>query len=155
MYVCLYCPSVLVTQSCSTLWDPMDCNPPGSSVHVILQERILRWITILFSRGSSWPRDWNQVSCIAGRLYHLSHQYCPKWCGKLSDGFEQRYRMKAGFPGSTSVKNKKTHLLMQVIRPTPVFLPGEAPWTEEPGDLQSIGSHRVGHACQLSLNAFM
>ena len=107
MYVCLYCPSVLVTQSCSTLWDPMDCNPPGSSVHVILQERILRWITILFSRGSSWPRDWNQVSCIAGRLYHLSHQYCPKWYGKLSDGFEQRCRMKAGFPGSTSGKKKK------------------------------------------------
>ena len=90
MYVCLYCPSVLVTQSCSTFWDPMDCSPPGSSVHVILQERILRWITILFSRGSSWPRDWNQVSYIAGRHYHPSHQYCPKWYGKLSDGFEQQ-----------------------------------------------------------------
>ena len=52
MYVCLYCPSVLVTQSCSILWDPMDCSPPGSSIHEIIQERILRWITIPFSRGS-------------------------------------------------------------------------------------------------------
>ena len=44
----------LVTQLCQPLCDPMDCNPPGSSVHGILQARILEWVTILFSRGSSW-----------------------------------------------------------------------------------------------------
>ena len=43
----------LVTQSCPTLFNPMDCSPPGSSVHEILQERILEWFAILFSRGSS------------------------------------------------------------------------------------------------------
>ena len=48
---------VLVTQSCSTLCDPMDCGPPGSSVHGILQARILEWVAISFSRGSSQPRD--------------------------------------------------------------------------------------------------
>jgi len=48
---------VLVTQSCSTLCDPMDCGPPGSSVHGILQARILEWVAILFSRGPSRPRD--------------------------------------------------------------------------------------------------
>ena len=44
---------VLVTQSCLTLYDPMDCSPPGSSVHRILQARILEWVAISFSRGSS------------------------------------------------------------------------------------------------------
>jgi len=43
----------------------MDCSPPGSSVHRILQARILEWVAVLFSRGSSQPRDWTQVSCIA------------------------------------------------------------------------------------------
>ena len=42
-----------VTQSCPTLCDPMDCNLPGSSVHGILQARILEWVAIFFSRGSS------------------------------------------------------------------------------------------------------
>ena len=46
----------------------MDCSPPGSSVHGILQARILEWVAISFSRGSSWPRNWTQVSCIAGRF---------------------------------------------------------------------------------------
>ena len=45
--------SVLVTQSCPTLRDPMDCSPPGSSVHGILQARIVEWVAIPFSRGSS------------------------------------------------------------------------------------------------------
>ena len=47
---------------------PLDCSPPGSSVHGILQARILEWVTIFFSRGSSGPRDQTQVSCIPGRL---------------------------------------------------------------------------------------
>ena len=55
----------------STLCDPMDCSPPGSPVRGILQARILEWVAISFSRGSSWPRDWIQVSCIAGRHFNL------------------------------------------------------------------------------------
>ena len=47
----------LVAQSCLTLCDPMGCSPPGSSVHGILQARILEWVAISFSRGSSRPRD--------------------------------------------------------------------------------------------------
>ena len=46
-----------VAQSCATLCDPMDCDPPGSSVHGILQARILEWVAISFSRGSSPPKD--------------------------------------------------------------------------------------------------
>ena len=71
----------LVTLSCPTLCDPMDCSPPGSSVQEISQARILEWVAISFSRGSSWPRDWTQVSCIVGGLLHcrqtlywLNHQ---------------------------------------------------------------------------------
>ena len=60
-----------VTQLCRTLCDPTDCSPPGSSVHGILQARILEWIAISFSRGSSWCRDRTQVSRIAGRCFNL------------------------------------------------------------------------------------
>ena len=77
----------LVTQWCPTLCDPMDCNPPGSYVHEIFQARILEWVAISFSRGSSQPRDRTWVSCTAGKvltdwatreahithIYHLSH----------------------------------------------------------------------------------
>ena len=48
---------VLLAQSCPTLWDPMDCSTPGSSVHGILQARIQEWVAIPFSRGSSRPSD--------------------------------------------------------------------------------------------------
>ena len=53
---------VLVVPSCLTLWDPMDCSPPGSSVHGILQARILERVDFPFSRGSSQPRDRIHVS---------------------------------------------------------------------------------------------
>ena len=59
---------VWVIQLCLTLCDPMDYNLPGSSVHGILQTRILEWVAIPLSRGSSRPRDGTQVSCIAGRF---------------------------------------------------------------------------------------
>ena len=48
---------VIVVQSCPTLFDPVDCSPPGSSVHGILEARILEWLSISFSRRSSQPRD--------------------------------------------------------------------------------------------------
>ena len=74
---------VKVAKSCLCLCDPMDCSPPGSSVHIILQARRLEWVAIPFSGGSSWPRDWTQVSnpgllhCRQS-LYHLRHEEGPK-----------------------------------------------------------------------------
>ena len=59
---------VLVTQSCPILCNPMGCSLPCSSVHGILQARILEWVAIPFSRGFSWPGDWTQVSHIADRF---------------------------------------------------------------------------------------
>ena len=62
---------VKVIHSCLTLCNPMDCSLPGSSVRGILQARILEWVAMPFSRGSSQPRDWTQASCIAGRFFTL------------------------------------------------------------------------------------
>ena len=65
----------LIATSCPILFDPMDCSPPGSSVHGISQIRLLQWVAIPFSRGSSWSRDRTWASCI-GRwvLYWLRQQ---------------------------------------------------------------------------------
>ena len=60
-----------VTQSCPTLCNPTDYSLPGSSVHGIFQARVLEWVAIAFSRGSSWPRDWTQVSRIVGRGFTI------------------------------------------------------------------------------------
>ena len=60
-----------VAQSCLTLCDPMDCSLSGSSIHGIFQARVLEWISISFSRGSSQPRNRTRVSCIAGRRFIL------------------------------------------------------------------------------------
>ena len=59
-------------QSCLMFCDLLDCCPPGSSVHGILQARILEWVAMLPSRGSSAPRDETHVSCsfcIAGEFF--------------------------------------------------------------------------------------
>ena len=53
-------------QLCPTLRNPMDCSPPGSSVHGILQARTLAWVVMLFSRGSAQPREWTHVSYVSG-----------------------------------------------------------------------------------------
>ena len=62
------------SQLCPTLCDPVDCSPSGSSVHDILQARILEWVAILSSRGASWTREQTCVSylCCMGSwvLYH-------------------------------------------------------------------------------------
>ena len=62
---------VLVAQLGLTLCDPMDCSPLGYSVHGILQARILEWVSIPFSSGSSQPRDHTWVPCIAGRFFTI------------------------------------------------------------------------------------
>ena len=72
--VCVCVCAHFVAKFCPSLYIPMDCSLPGSSVHAIFQARRPEWLTISFSRGSSWLRDWTCVSCISciGRqiLYH-------------------------------------------------------------------------------------
>ena len=72
-------------QSCLILCNPMDCSPPGSSVHGISQARILEWVANSFSRESSQPRDWTHVSCIAGRFFTL-WALSEAWQGPLLGG---------------------------------------------------------------------
>ena len=57
----------VVCESCIS----MDSSPPGSSVHGLLQARILEWVAISYSKGSSWTRDWTRVSHIAGRFFTI------------------------------------------------------------------------------------
>ena len=69
-----------VAQLCPTLCDPMDCSLSGSSVHGIFQARVLEWIAISFSRGSSRLRNRTQVSALRAErqtFYHLNHQGSP------------------------------------------------------------------------------
>ena len=75
--------SVLRCSVVSDPCDPTDCSPPGSSVHGVLQARILEWVVMPSSRGSSQPRDWNLVFCITGSFFTIwatreAHEY---WCG--------------------------------------------------------------------------
>ena len=58
-----------IAQSCLTLCNPMDCSLPGSSIYGIFQARVLEWVAISFSRGSSRPRNRTRVSCIVGRRF--------------------------------------------------------------------------------------
>ena len=78
-HLCYNSLCVSVAQSCLTLCDPRDCSLPGSSLHGILQARILEWVAMPSSRGSSRPRDGTRVSRIGRQiLYHLSHQASPR-----------------------------------------------------------------------------
>ena len=92
---------MLITQLCLTLGDPKDCSPPGSSVHGILQARILEWVAIAFSRGSSWPRDRSQVSHIAGRFFTM-------WATREANAIEKNKtsqgKWKQGLPFYRTVR---------------------------------------------------
>ena len=65
-----------VAQSCPTLCHPMDCSLPGFFIHGIFQTRVLEWVSISFSRGSSRHKDRTQVSCIAGRCFTTTWATC-------------------------------------------------------------------------------
>ena len=75
--MCICC---LVAKSCLTFLWPMDCSLPGSSVHGISQARILEWVAISFSRGSSWSRDQIWVYCLAGGFFTIEPTGKPYVC---------------------------------------------------------------------------
>ena len=83
----------------------MDCSPPGSFVHEILQARILKWVAIPFSRGSSQPKDWTQIFCIARKYFTAEPPGKPiidevlqkKWAERsISDTWVNALRASAG-----------------------------------------------------------
>ena len=89
-----------VAQLCLTLWDPMDCNPPGSSVHGTLQAGILEQVATSFSRGSSQPGDQTQVSrvsCIGRQiLYHCTAWEAQPFKIAILCGFFKKYSYPCG-----------------------------------------------------------
>ena len=90
----------LVAKLCLTLCDPMECSPPGSSLNEISQARILEWIAISFSRGSSRPRDGICGSCLAGRFfYHCTTCLAQRSLGLFSlNNFGRFHPPPAGLP---------------------------------------------------------
>ena len=79
-----------VAQSCPTLCNSMDCSLPGSSIHGILQARVLEWDAISFSRGSSWPGDRTRVFHTAGRRFSIWVTREVIWVSPRSDLSEPR-----------------------------------------------------------------
>ena len=102
-----------ITQSSPTPGDPVDCSPPGSSVHGILQARILKWVTISFSRGSPRPRDRTRVSHIGGRHFNL-------WATREAQKAHDRHIKRALNTGVISVRLVITLQCMEKV-------PGQ-PW---------------------------
>ena len=131
-----------VAQSCLTLCDPMNCSMPGLTVHHQLLE---------FTQ--------THIHRVGDAIQQCRRPQFNSWLGKI---LWRRDRLSTpiflGFPGSSNGKESSCNvgeldLIPEFGRcpggghgnPLPVFLPGESPWTEEPGRLQSIGSQRVGH----------
>ena len=88
-----------VAQSCSTFGNPMDCSPPGSSVHGILQVRILEWVAVPFSRGFSTQGLNPGLPHCRQILFHLSHQGSPRileWVAYFSPRDLSDPRIKLG-----------------------------------------------------------
>ena len=85
------------------------CSPPGYSVHGILQTRILEWVAIPFSRGSSQPRDWTHVSCIAGRLFYCLSHLVGMVLGKRQD--LSKWQLLSFSSSSPSLLSKRPRLM--------------------------------------------
>ena len=175
---------VLVIQSCLTLCNPTDFSRPGSSVHGILQARVLEWVAIPFSRGSFQPRDWTWVPCIAGGFLNvwttrethgclcvLSHTQTHSY-SILPWECEQSYTTHKWTDvdvSSRTLFTKTGHrldLAHNLGLPTPALYYGEGNGTplqyscleKSHGQrslvLQSLGSLRVGHDWAASLSLF-
>ena len=74
--------AIVCAQSCLTLRDPMDCSPPGPFVHGISWARILEWVAISFSRGSSQPMAQTYFSCLAGGFFPTEPPGKPSLSGR-------------------------------------------------------------------------
>ena len=145
---------MLVTQSCLTLCDPVDCSPPGSSVHGILQARILEWVAIPFSRESSPSRDQTWVSYITGRFfYSLSHQGSLGFWNLWLNIFHLVVKNSSSDSASSPFSLFVFFWYFNHMHVTPSYcvathssvLAWRIPGMGEPGGLSSMGSHRVGH----------
>ena len=100
------------------LCDPMDCSPPGSSLHGIFQTRILQWVAISFSRGPSWPSNQTYIPCASciGRwiLYHCATWEAPEWMllrSKKGINYLHMVHNRWTSIMSCSVRHKRPHII--------------------------------------------
>ena len=122
----------------------MDSSPPGSSVHGIVQARILEWVAISSSRGSSWLRDQTHVSWFVYHWHVDSLSLCYLESPILHDKHPYKKTVFAAvFKMDNQEKEMATHSSILAWR---------IPWMEEPGGLQSMGSQRVGYDWATSLS---
>ena len=148
-------------QHCLTLCDAMDSSPPGLSVHGILQAKTMEWVVLPYSRGSSWSRDWTQVSCIvggflieqatkslkspalAGGFFTTVCMYVS--CSVMSDSLWPRALQPARVLCPWNSSDKHTglgcHSLLQGIIPTQGLNPGLLPCGQILYSLSHQGSH--------------
>ena len=124
-----------------TLLKPHGLQLPGSSVHGISQARIMGWVAIFFSRGSSPPRDQTHISYLAGKFFTTEPPGKPlyKFSGKESACQCRRHRFHP-WVGKILWRRKQ--------QPTPVFLPGQSHRQRSLGGregLEFIGQKTVGH----------
>ena len=140
---------VLVTQLSPTLCNPMDCSPPGSSVHGILQVRILEWVAIPFPRGSSHPRYQNQVSCISGRFFTIWATRKDGRRSRKKKNNTETQRGKVTFPRSDS-KSKKSYPRQGLL---PTSQGGVYYWLPQAGSTTALGlaSSRVSRSMPLQV----
>ena len=111
---------MLVTQSCPVLCNPMDCSPPGSSVHGVLQARTLDCVAIPFSKGSSLPRSQTQVACTASRFF-------TNWAIREALGVLEEIPSVSSWPqtyGNRIVEDSTCRNLHFIVSPIPMC----APW---------------------------
>ena len=138
-------------QLCLTLCDPMSSSPPGSSVYGVLQARILEWVTISSSRGSSKPRGRTQVSCTAGRFITTSTTWeapYQGWSGMLVT----QSCLTVCSPMDCSSPGFSVHGILQVRILGWVAMPSSRGSSKPRGRTQvSCGSCNAGRLClQLS-----
>ena len=147
----------MVTALCLTLCDPLDCSPLGSSIHRISQARILEWVALPFSRGSSWLRYRICIPALAGRFSTT----VPSGKLTLEEGETQRQKYRSMEQNRKS-RDKSTWKRLKVgaegenrgwdgwmaslTQWTWVWVNSRIWWwTGKPSALQSIGSQRVRH----------
>ena len=130
----------------------MDCSQPGASVHGILQERILEWVALPSSRGSSQHRNQTHISCIAGGSASLLSSQ-GRGIGP-HDGLKKNSRCLSRVAHGVATSRTRLsdfaftfhfHALEKEMATHSSVLAWRIPGTAEPGGLPSQGSHRVGH----------
>ena len=145
----------------------MDCSPPGSPVHGILQARILEWLAMLSFRGSSQPRYQTHVSCLLhwqtgslpltppGKPSSTLMAFFPT--PRVAMSLAKTFLFPVSLEARISISRSLISKMEKAMAPHSSTLAWKIPWTEEPGRVQSMGSLRVGHdwATSLSLFTFM